>query len=85
VTSPRTLTRRLHTVIGESPFAYFQVLRVERAVHLLQTSHHSVDRIADEVGSKNILSPCKERARYPTLGCAVNGLLLLSSIIAAGY
>lgn len=72
-------------MIGESSFAYFQVLRVERAVHLLQTSHHSVDRIADEVGSKNILSPCKERARYQTLGCAVSGSLLLSSIIATGY
>ena len=35
-TSPRTLTRRLHAVIGKSPLAYFQDLRVERAVHLLQ-------------------------------------------------
>lgn len=49
-TSPRTLTRRLHAVIGKSPLAYFQDLRVERAVHLLQTSDHSVDQIADQVG-----------------------------------
>ncbi|MDR4470876.1 MAG: helix-turn-helix domain-containing protein [Nitrospira sp.] len=49
-TSPRTLTRRLHAVIGKSPLAYFQDLRVERAVHLLQTSNHSVDQIADRVG-----------------------------------
>ena len=49
-TSPRTLTRRLHAVIGKSPLAYFQDLRVERAVHLLQTSNHSVDQIAYRVG-----------------------------------
>lgn len=52
-TSPRTLTRRLHAVIGKSPLAYFQDLRVERAVHLLQTSDHSVDQIADQVGYAN--------------------------------
>ena len=49
-TSPRTLTRRLHAVIGKSPLSYFQDLRVERAVHLLQTSDHSVDQIASQVG-----------------------------------
>lgn len=49
-TSPRTLTRRLHAVIGKSPLAYFQDLRVERAVHLLQTTDDSVDRIAAQVG-----------------------------------
>lgn len=52
-TSPRTLTRRLHAVIGKSPLAYFQDIRVERAVHLLQTSDHSVDQIADLVGYAN--------------------------------
>jgi transcriptional regulator GlxA family with amidase domain len=48
--SPRTLARRLHTVLGKSPLSYFQDLRVERAVHLLQTTQESVERIASEVG-----------------------------------
>jgi transcriptional regulator GlxA family with amidase domain len=48
--SPRTLSRRLQTVLGKSPLAYFQDLRVERAVHLLQTSKASVDQVAAQVG-----------------------------------
>ena len=35
--SKRTLTRHMHHAIGKSPLAYFQQLRVERAVHLLKT------------------------------------------------
>jgi hypothetical protein len=46
----RPLARRLRTVLGKSPLSYFQDLRVERAVHLLQTSNTSVDRIASEIG-----------------------------------
>jgi transcriptional regulator GlxA family with amidase domain len=49
-TSERTLARRLRHVLGKSPLAYVQDLRVERAVHLLQTSDGSVDEIAAEVG-----------------------------------
>ena len=49
-TSERTLDRRLRTVLGKSPLSYFQDLRVERAVHLLQTSKVSVERIAAEIG-----------------------------------
>jgi transcriptional regulator GlxA family with amidase domain len=52
-TSPRTLTRRLQSVMGKSPLAYFQDLRVERAVHLLQTSNTSVEQIAAQVGYAN--------------------------------
>jgi transcriptional regulator GlxA family with amidase domain len=48
--SQRTLSRRLQTVLGKSPLAYFQDLRVERAVHLLQTSKISVDQVAAQVG-----------------------------------
>jgi transcriptional regulator GlxA family with amidase domain len=48
--SERTLARRLRSVLGKSPLSYFQDLRVERAVHLLQTSNSSVDRIATEIG-----------------------------------
>jgi transcriptional regulator GlxA family with amidase domain len=50
VTSERTLARRLQSVLGKSPLAYVQDLRVERAVHLLQTSSASVDQIAAQVG-----------------------------------
>ena len=48
--SKRTLTRRLHSVLGKSPMSYFQSLRVERAVHLLKTSKASVEEVAAQVG-----------------------------------
>ncbi len=49
-TSTRTLQRRIEAVLGKSPLSYFQDLRVERAVHLLRTSHLNIDAIAAEVG-----------------------------------
>ena len=49
-TSKRTLQRRLEAVLGKSPLAYVQDLRVERAVHLLRTSGADVESIAAEVG-----------------------------------
>lgn len=49
-TSKRTLARRMQSVLGKSPLEYFQDLRVERAVHLLESTKTSVDRIAGEVG-----------------------------------
>ena len=49
-TSKRTLARRLHDVLGKTPVAYIQDLRVERAVHLLKTSNQSIDSIAAQVG-----------------------------------
>jgi transcriptional regulator GlxA family with amidase domain len=49
-TSKRTLARRMRTVLGKSPLAYFQDLRIERAVHLLKTTQASVDQIANDVG-----------------------------------
>ena len=52
-TSKRTLARRMQNVMGKSPLAFFQDLRIERAVHLLQTGHASVDQIAAEVGYAN--------------------------------
>ncbi len=48
--SRRTLARRMHAVLGKSPLSYFQELRVERAVHLLKTTDHSVEAIAARVG-----------------------------------
>ena len=49
-TSKRTLARRMENVLGKSPLAFFQDLRIERAVHLLRTSDASVDQIAAQVG-----------------------------------
>ena len=49
-TSKRTLQRRIEAVLGKTPLSYFQDLRVERAVHLLKTSPHNLDRIAAQVG-----------------------------------
>ena len=49
-TSKRTLQRRLEAVIGKSPLSYVQDLRVERALHLLRTSHADIEAIAAQVG-----------------------------------
>jgi len=48
--SKRTLARHMQSVLGKSPLAYFQTLRVERAVHLLKTTSTSVEDIAARVG-----------------------------------
>jgi transcriptional regulator GlxA family with amidase domain len=48
--SERTLARHLHRVLGKTPLSYFQDLRIEHAVHRLQTGTASVDTIAGEVG-----------------------------------
>jgi transcriptional regulator GlxA family with amidase domain len=48
--SKRTLARRMQNVLGKSPLAYFQSLRIERAVHLLKTGTASVDHVAAKVG-----------------------------------
>jgi transcriptional regulator GlxA family with amidase domain len=48
--SKRTLARRMQSVLGRSPLAYFQSLRVERALHLLKTGSASVDEVAARVG-----------------------------------
>ena len=59
--SKRTLSRRINDVLGKSPLSYFQDLRVERAVHLLQTSNDDVEKIAvtggyaDGVTLRNLL------------------------------
>ncbi len=49
-TSKRTLSRRMSDVLGKTPIAYIQDLRVERAVHLLKTTSLNVERIAEMVG-----------------------------------
>jgi transcriptional regulator GlxA family with amidase domain len=49
-TSSRTLQRRCEEVLGKSPLAYFQDLRVERAQSLIHGSGLDIDSIAAEVG-----------------------------------
>jgi transcriptional regulator GlxA family with amidase domain len=49
-TSARTLQRRCTAVLGKSPHAYFQDLRVEHARSLIQSSDLDVESIAAEVG-----------------------------------
>ncbi|SAL11004.1 AraC family transcriptional regulator [Caballeronia peredens] len=49
-TSTRSLQRRCQEVLGKSPLAYFQDLRVERAQSLLHGSGLDIDAIAAEVG-----------------------------------
>jgi transcriptional regulator GlxA family with amidase domain len=49
-TSKRTLARRPKETLGKTPLSYFQDLRVERAVHLLKTTDHNIERIAGMVG-----------------------------------
>lgn len=49
-TSKRTLQRRIEAVLGKSPMSYFQDLRVEHALHLVQTSQIDIEAIASQVG-----------------------------------
>jgi transcriptional regulator GlxA family with amidase domain len=49
-TSTRSLQRRCNEVLGKSPLAYFQDLRVERAQSLLHGSGLDLEAIAAEVG-----------------------------------
>jgi transcriptional regulator GlxA family with amidase domain len=48
--SERTLERRVRAVLGISPLSYVRDLRVERAIHRLQTTDDSLDDIAAAVG-----------------------------------
>jgi transcriptional regulator GlxA family with amidase domain len=49
-TSPRSLQRRCQAVLGKSPLAYFQDLRVEHALSLLHGRGLDIEAIAAEVG-----------------------------------
>jgi transcriptional regulator GlxA family with amidase domain len=46
----RTLERRIRRSLGKSPVAFMQDLRVEEAVHLLETTERSIEEIAAAVG-----------------------------------
>ena len=52
-TSKRTLARRLSDVVGKTPVAYVQDLRIEQAVHLLRTGDQPIERIAELVGYRD--------------------------------
>lgn len=49
-TTPRTLARRLASTLDTTPLRFAQRLKVERAVHLLETTDAPVDAIARSVG-----------------------------------
>lgn len=49
-TSPRTLARRMEEALGTTPLRFAQRLRIGRALHLLETTDESVERIAEQVG-----------------------------------
>jgi transcriptional regulator GlxA family with amidase domain len=49
-TSARTLQRRCNAVLGKSPLAYFQDLRVEHAQSLIHRDGHDIEAIATQVG-----------------------------------
>lgn len=49
-TSPRTLARRVARALGTSPVHFVHRLRMAHAVHLLETSHRSIDEVAACVG-----------------------------------
>lgn len=49
-TTERTLERRVGQLLGKTPIAFLQDLRVERAAHLLRTTDAGLDEIAGKVG-----------------------------------
>ncbi|MGF6880908.1 transcriptional regulator GlxA family with amidase domain [Nocardia sp. GAS34] len=49
-TSPRTLIRHFREQTGSTPLQWVRRARVRRAQHLLETTDHTVDRIAAVVG-----------------------------------
>jgi transcriptional regulator GlxA family with amidase domain len=62
-TSPRTLARRLTEAVGTSTISFIQKLRVETAIHLLETTQMPLSEISSQVGysDPNALSRLIER------------------------
>ncbi len=48
--SVRTLNRRFHEQIGTTPLQWLLKARVRRAQHLLETTKHSIDAVAEKSG-----------------------------------
>ena len=55
-TTSRTLNRRFKSAIGETPHAFLQSARVERAKRLLETTSNSFDEIVRRVGYEDASS-----------------------------
>jgi transcriptional regulator GlxA family with amidase domain len=49
-TSPRTLIRRFREQTGTTPLQWLHRARVRQAQHLLESTHHTVERIGAQVG-----------------------------------
>jgi transcriptional regulator GlxA family with amidase domain len=52
--SPRTFTRRFKTATGDSPLTYLHRLRIDRARHMLESAHRSVEEIGREIGYEDV-------------------------------
>lgn len=48
--TPRTLARRFESALGMTPLQFVQRLRIDHALHLLQTTSQSLEVIAPQVG-----------------------------------
>jgi transcriptional regulator GlxA family with amidase domain len=55
-TSERSLERSIRRVLGRTVISYVQDLRVEQAVHRLETTSASIDEIAVEVGYRDAVT-----------------------------
>jgi transcriptional regulator GlxA family with amidase domain len=68
--STRTLSRRFHEQVGDSPAAWIARARVARAQRLLETTHRSVDDVALAVGfsSSTVLREHFSRILGPSPG-----------------
>lgn len=62
--SVRTLNRRFRDQVGTSPQQWVQRARIRRAQHLLETTDHTIDRIACDVG---LPAPSTFRASFRSL------------------
>ena len=62
-TSTRTLIRRFREQTGTTPLQWLHRARIRQAQHLLETTHHSVERIGAQVGFG---SPTAFRDRFKT-------------------
>jgi transcriptional regulator GlxA family with amidase domain len=74
--SPRTFARRFKAAVGASVLTYLHRLRMDRARHLLESAHRSVEEISRHVGYEDVaffrqlfrrhtgVSPREYRARF---------------------
>lgn len=81
--SVRNLDRRFRNVVGETPSAYLQRLRIEKAKRLLETSNDTIEEIMVKVGYEDVrsfrrlfytftdLSPRAYRQRYGICGTQI--------------